>query len=201
MPGREDIIKMCQMIVGKKKKIPVFPFRVDMSPDCREGFKQFKTPIEFQRREENPEILIHTDAVHLSQGLPSRKSTGKWVLFNTKFSNRSSVGKWARVHGNGVKEKPCTPDQTKEKVWIEQDTGTKLQQTSRRAKAMLPNRNKQNWSTLKRKEPGVQRSDKTPALKENIIQSTKQNSSEGLCAMNQVNENMHSEKYELKMGW
>lgn len=52
MPGREDVIKRCQMIVGKKK-IPVFPFRVDMSPDCREGFKQFKAPIEFQRRKEN----------------------------------------------------------------------------------------------------------------------------------------------------
>lgn len=46
----------------------------------------------------------------------------------------------------------------------------------------------------------MQRNDKTPTLKENIIQSTKQNSSEGLCAMNQVNENMHSEKYELKDG-
>ena len=54
----------------QKKKIPVFPFRVDMSPDCRQGFKQFKTPIKFQRREENPGVLIHTDAVQLSQGLP-----------------------------------------------------------------------------------------------------------------------------------
>lgn len=39
---------------------------------------------------------------------------------------------------------------------------------------------------------------KTPTLKENIIQKTKQNSSEVLCTMNQVNENMNSGKYELK---
>lgn len=43
----------------------------------------------------------------------------------------------------------------------------------------------------------MQRNDKTLTLKENIIQSTKQNSSAALCTMNQVNENMHSEKYEL----
>lgn len=42
------------------------------------------------------------------------------------------------------------------------------------------------------------KNDKTPTLKENIIQKTKQNSSEVLCTMNQVNENMNSGKYELK---
>lgn len=44
----------------------------------------------------------------------------------------------------------------------------------------------------------MRKNDKTPTLKENIIQKTKQNSSEVLCTMNQVNENMNSEKYELK---
>lgn len=39
---------------------------------------------------------------------------------------------------------------------------------------------------------------KTPTLKENIVQRAKQNSSEVLCIMNQVNENMNSEKCELK---
>lgn len=40
--------------------------------------------------------------------------------------------------------------------------------------------------------------DTTPTPEENIMQKTKQNSSEVLCTMNQVNENMKSEKYELK---
>lgn len=75
--------------------------------------------------------------------------------------------------------------------------GTKQRQISKHAKATLPNKNKQNQPTLKRKEHGMQRNDKTLTLKENIIQSTKQNSSAALCTMNQVNENMHSEKYEL----
>lgn len=71
-------------------------------------------------------------------------------------------------------------------------------QISKYAKATLPNKNKQNQSTLKRKEHSMQKNDKTPTLKENITQRTKQNSSEVLCAMNQVNENMNSEKCELK---
>lgn len=44
----------------------------------------------------------------------------------------------------------------------------------------------------------MQKNDKTPTLRENIVQRTKQNSSEVLCIMNQVNENMNSEKCELK---
>ena len=70
MPGREDVINVSNDCGEKKKKFPVFPFRVDMSPGCREGFKQFKTPIKFRRREENPGVLIHTNAMQLSQGLP-----------------------------------------------------------------------------------------------------------------------------------
>lgn len=44
----------------------------------------------------------------------------------------------------------------------------------------------------------MQKKDKTPTFKENIVQRTKQNSLEVLCTMNQVNENMNSEKQELK---
>lgn len=104
--------------------------------------------------------------------------------------------KQVRVNGHGVKEKSRTLGQNKEKVRIEQGRGggTKQRQISKHAKATLPNKNKQNQPTLKRKEHGTQRNDKTLTLKENIIQSTKQNSSAALCTMNQVNENMHSEK-------
>lgn len=44
----------------------------------------------------------------------------------------------------------------------------------------------------------MQANDETPTLEENIIQSTRQNSSTVLGTMNQINENMLSEKYELK---
>lgn len=44
----------------------------------------------------------------------------------------------------------------------------------------------------------MQKNDKTLTLNKNITQRTKQNSSEVLRAMNQDNENMNSEKYELK---
>lgn len=37
-----------------------------------------------------------------------------------------------------------------------------------------------------------------PPLLKSVIQSTNRNASEVLCTVNQVNENMHSEKYELK---
>lgn len=39
---------------------------------------------------------------------------------------------------------------------------------------------------------------KLSTFKENIIQRTKQNSSEVLCTMNQVNETINSEKHDLK---
>lgn len=39
---------------------------------------------------------------------------------------------------------------------------------------------------------------KLSTFEENIIQRTKQNSSEVLCTMNQVNETINSEKHDLK---
>lgn len=44
----------------------------------------------------------------------------------------------------------------------------------------------------------MQKNDKTPTLRENIVQRTKQNSSEVLCIVNQVNEHMNSEKCKCK---
>lgn len=76
--------------------------------------------------------------------------------------------------------------------------GEKQWQISKHATATLPNKNKQNQVTLKKKERSMQKNDKTPTLTEKIIQRTKQNSLEVLCTMNQVNENINSGKYELK---
>lgn len=110
----EDAIKRCQMIVGKKKN-PSVPLQVDMSPDCREGSKQFKAPIEFQRRKENAGVNSRQGAMQL-QGLPFPSVYRKVRVVNTEFLKPQLSGEINQSRETESREKSCALDQNKEEA-------------------------------------------------------------------------------------
>lgn len=70
--------------------------------------------------------LIHTGAMQLSEGLPFPSVYRKVSGIQYQVLKPQLSGEINQSHGNGVKEKSCALDQNKEKLWIEQDRGTKL---------------------------------------------------------------------------
>lgn len=71
--------------------------------------------------------LIHAGAMQLSQGLPFPSVYRKVSGSQHRVLKPQLSGEINQSRGNGVQEKSCALDQNKEKLWIEQDRGTKLQ--------------------------------------------------------------------------
>lgn len=124
MPGREDVIKRCQMIVGKKKS--------QCSPSgwiwvliVERGSNSSKH-LSNSRGERRMQELIHAGAMQLSEGRPFPSVYRKVSGSQHRVLKPQLSGEINQSRGNGVQEKSCALDQNKERLWIEQDRGTKL---------------------------------------------------------------------------